>query len=225
MVTKHTPAIFRNVPAVIQNGIFSRMLSLCSTETVHSGRWGGQFVNIDGQWDLIIAHPPCTFLTVTANSWYDVEKYGDKARQRYQERYSAIVFFMHFVLANCEKIAVENPVGIMNSAYREPDCIIHPYYFGDDAKKKTCLWLKGLPPLVTTYRKIVEPTTVITGNSTDSPWHANTWGLPLEERRRVRSKTFPGIAKAMAEQWGDSIAVTKERIGNDNERTDDEPHG
>lgn len=213
MDTKHIPATFWNVPAVIPNGTFSKMSSLCSMAIVHFGRWGGEFVNIDGQWDLIIAHPPCTFLTVTANSWYDVEKYGDKAKQRYQERYSAIVFFMYFVLANCEKIAVENPVGIMNSAYREPDCIIHPYYFGDDAKKKTCLWLKGLPPLVTTYQQIVEPTTVITGNSTDSPWHAYTWGLPLEERRKARSKTFPGIAKAMAEQWGDSIAVTKERIG------------
>ena len=107
---------------------------------------------------------------------------------------------MYFVCAPCDKIAVENPVGIMNTAYRKPDCIVHPYMFGDDAKKKTCFWLKGLPPLLPT--ELVEPTTVKTGHGTDSPWHAYTWSLPVEERRRERSKTFPGIAKAMAEQWG-----------------------
>jgi len=149
---------------------------------------------------MIIAHPPCTFLTITANSWYDVEKYGEKAKKRYEDRYKAIVFFMQFVNADCDRIAIENPVGIMNTAYREPDCIVHPYMFGDDAKKKTCFWLKGLPPLQPT--KYVEPTTVVTGHGTDSPWHAYTWSLPVEERRRARSKTFPGIANAMAEQWG-----------------------
>ena len=156
--------------------------------------------NVPGKWDLIIAHPPCTYLTLTANSWYEVGKYGDKARQRYKDRYKAIVFFMYFILADCEKIAVENPVGVMNTAYKKPDCIVHPYFFGDDAKKKTCLWLKGLQPLKAT--NMIKPTTVKTGQGTDSPWHAYTWGLPTEERRKARSKTFPGIAQAMAEQWG-----------------------
>ena len=160
----------------------------------------GHKVRIDSKWDLIIAHPPCTYLTVTGNSWFNIEKYGEKARQRYKDRYKAIVFFMHFILADCDRIAVENPVGIMNTAYRKPDCVIHPYYFGDDAKKKTCLWLKGLEPLRPT--NIIEPTTVITGNSTDSPWHAYSWGLPPDERSKARSKTFPGIAEAMADQWG-----------------------
>lgn len=155
---------------------------------------------INGEWDLLIAHPPCTYLTITANSWYDIQKYGDKARKRYLDRYRAIVFFMHFVLADCEKIAVENPVGVMNTAYRKPDCIVHPYYFGDDAKKKTCFWLKGLEPLEAT--NIIEPTTVVTGHGTDSPWHAYTWNLPPAERSKERSRTFPGIARAMAEQWG-----------------------
>lgn len=160
----------------------------------------GKYHEIADKWDLIIAHPPCTYLTITANSWYDVEKYGDKARKRYQDRYQAIVFFMAFVYADCEKIAVENPVGIMNTAYRKPDCIVHPYYFGDDAKKKTCFWLKGLRPLIAT--NVITPTTVKTGHGTDSPWHAYSWSLPKEERSRARSKTFPGIAKAMADQWG-----------------------
>lgn len=161
--------------------------------------WGG-WEMIEGKWDLIIAHPPCTYLTNTANSWYDTDKYGKKAEQRWRDRVDAAVFFMQFVSADCEKIAVENPVGIMNSVYRKPDCIVHPYYFGDDAKKKTCFWLKGLPPLVPT--NIIKPTTVITGHGTDSPWHAYSWKLPKEERARFRSKTWPGMAQAMAEQWG-----------------------
>lgn len=160
----------------------------------------GEDHEINSKWDILIAHPPCTYLTITANSWYEVKKYGEKARKRYKDRYKAIVFFMRFVLAECDKIAVENPVGVMNTAYRKPDCIIHPYYFGDDAKKKTCLWLKNLPQLTPT--NIIKPTTVKTGHGTDSPWHAFTWGLPAEERTIARSKTFPGIAKAMAEQWG-----------------------
>ena len=155
-----------------------------------------------GEWDMLIAHPPCTYLTVTGNSWFNIEKYGDKARQRYKDRYEAIVFFMYFALANIPKIAVENPVGVMNTCYRKPDCIVHPYHFGDDAKKKTCFWLKGLPPLTPT--NVIKPTTVKTGHGTDSPWHAFSWNLPPAERARARSKTFPGMAKAMAEQWGGS---------------------
>ena len=154
----------------------------------------------EGRWDLLICHPPCTYLTIAGNSWFDVEKYGKKAEQRWKERVDAAVFFMKFICADCDKIAVENPVGIMNTAYRKPDCIIHPYYFGEDAKKKTCFWLKGLPPLFPTC--FVVPTVVKTGHGTDSPWHVNTWNLPKAERAKARSKTFPGIAKAMAEQWG-----------------------
>lgn len=153
-----------------------------------------------GKWDLIIAHPPCTYLTVTGNSWFEVEKYGDKARERFRERYKAIVFFMHFALADCAHIAIENPIGIMSTAFRKPDCIVHPYHFGDDARKATCLWLKGLPNLEPT--NIIPFTVVKTGHGTDSPWHAYTWNLPAAERSRARSKTFPGIAQAMADQWG-----------------------
>ena len=161
---------------------------------------GGQWILIDGKWDLIIAHPPCTYLTCTGNSWFDTDRYHKKAEQRWLDRVNGAVFFMQFMTADCDKIAVENPVGIMNTAYRKPDCIVHPYYFGDDAKKKTCFWLKGLPPLMPTKR--ITPTTVPTGHGTDSPWHAFSWNLPPSERSKYRSKTFPGIAKAMAEQWG-----------------------
>lgn len=160
----------------------------------------GQSHSIDDKWDMIIAHPPCTYLTVTGNSWFNIEKYGDKARKRHKDREEAAKFFMNFVYADCEKIAIENPIGYMSTHYRKPDQIVHPYYFGDDARKATCLWLKGLPLLRKTNE--VPFTVVKTGHGTDSPWHAFTWNLPAEERSRARSKTFPGMAEAIAQQWG-----------------------
>lgn len=153
-----------------------------------------------GQWDLLIAHPPCTYLTVTGNSWFNVERYGDKAIGRAKLRDEAFEFFMCFVNAECERIAIENPIGFVSSRYKKPSQVIQPYWFGEDARKATCLWLKNLPLLVPT--KIIPFTVIKTGHRTDSPWHAYTWNLPKDERARARSKTFPGIAKAMAEQWG-----------------------
>lgn len=154
------------------------------------------------KWDLIIAFPPCTYLTVTGNRWFDIDRYGDKAIQRHKYRKDAINFFMLFANANCEKIAIENPVGVMSTEYRKPNQIIHPYMFGDAERKATCLWLKGLPELVPT--DIVEPNIVYykNGKGSDSPWHMNTMSLPPKERAKARSKTFPGIANAMATQWG-----------------------
>lgn len=155
-----------------------------------------------GKWDLIIAHPPCTFLTVTGNRWFNEERYGEKAVQRKRDRQEAIDFFMKFVNADCERIAIENPIGIMSTVYRKPDQIIQPYQFGDPARKATCLWLKGLKPLQPT--NMVEPEVIRYKNGkTDDPWHYNTLSLPPKERARERSKTFPGIAKAMAEQWSE----------------------
>lgn len=160
---------------------------------------------LNQDWDLIIAHPPCTFLTVTGNRWFDVERYGDKAIQRHKDREEAVKFFMQFVNAKCDKIAIENPIGYMSTAYKKPTQIIHPYMFGDPARKATCLWLKGLPKLIPT--NIVEPIIIHyqNGKGTDNPWHMETMKLPPKERSKARSKTFPGIAKAMAEQWGGKI--------------------
>ena len=158
------------------------------------------------KWDLIIGHPPCTYLTVSGNRWFDINKYGDNARQRYKDRYRAIVFFMHLMLASADKVAVENPVGIMSQAYRKPDQIIQPYEFGDHARKPTCLWLKGLPALRPT--NIVDPGEIATGgysvdahaDGTDGNGKWLRYSDP--ELAKLRSKTFPGIARAMAEQWG-----------------------
>lgn len=109
---------------------------------------------ISGKWDMIIAFPPCTYLTVTGNRWFNYEKYGDKAIQRMLDRNDAIKFFMTIANADCDKIAIENPVGIMSTHWRKPDQIIQPYQFGGAYEKCTCLWLKGLPMLTPT--KIVD---------------------------------------------------------------------
>lgn len=170
---------------------------------------GGWQIVIPEKWDLIIAHPPCTYLTVSGNAWFDIEKYGENARQRYKERYKAIVFFMHMVLANADKIAVENPVGIMGTAYRKADQIIQPYWFGHPYAKNTCLWLKNLPPLLPT--ELCEPERIhskgksggysgVGWYATDENGKAIAWNDP--RTAKIRSKTFPGIAKAMADQWG-----------------------
>lgn len=153
-------------------------------------------------WDLIIAHPPCTFLTVTGNRWFNVEQYGEKALERIEQRKRAAEFFMLFVNAECDKIAIENPIGFMSTYYKKPTQIIQPYMFGDPARKATCLWLKGLKTLVPT--NMVEPIVIKykNGRGTDNPWHMDTMALNPKDRARERSKTFPGIARAMAEQWG-----------------------
>lgn len=156
------------------------------------------------KWDMIIAFPPCTYLTVTGNRWFDIDRYGDKAIQRYKDREKAIEFFMLLANSDCKKLAIENPVGIMSSYWRKPDQIIQPYQFGDTERKTTCLWLKGLPKLQAT--NIVEPLIyTYKDGRTDGNWHMKTIGLPKSERSKVRSKTFPGIAKAMANQFGGDI--------------------
>lgn len=170
----------------------------------------GEITTMDGvshyipKWDLLIAHPPCTYLTVSGNRWFNVDRYGEKAIQRQKCREEAIDFFMAFARANCDFIAIENPVGVMSTVYKKLNQIIHPYMFGDRERKATCLWLKGLPALSPT--NVVEPVVIKYKNGkSSSPWLLESLKLPPSERAKVRSKTFPGIAKAMAEQWGEYI--------------------
>ena len=181
----------------IQGDALALINGHCEFKTM-DGVWHG----LDRKWDMLIAFPPCTYLTVTGNRWFNVERYGEKAIQRHKDREEAVKFFMAFANADCPRIAIENPIGHMSTAYRKPDQIIHPYMFGDPARKATCLWLKGLKPLEPT--NIVEPVIIKykNGKGTDNPWHMDTMGLPPDERAKQRSKTFPGIAKAMADQWG-----------------------
>lgn len=176
---------------------------------------------ISGKWDMIIAFPPCTYLTVTGNRWYNYEKYGDKAIQRMLDRNDAIKFFMIVVNADCDKIAIENPVGIMSTQWRKPDQIIQPYQYGDAYEKRTCLWLKGLPMLSPT--KIVEIPDRIQFKSgkTMAKWYVEAGNLSKEQRALVRSKTFPGIAKAMATQWGSEESIQSEEKHYDDYTSED----
>ena len=160
---------------------------------------------LNQEWDMIIAFPPCTYLTVTGNRWFNIEKYGEKAIQRHKDRDWAVNFFKLISQANCQKIAIENPVGVMSTILRKPEQIINPFQFGDAFEKKTCLWLKGLPKLK--YTNVVEAPerTRFESGKTMPAWYAEAWRLPKEERAKLRSKTFPGIANAMAEQWGGAL--------------------
>tara|TARA_R110000737_G_scaffold212662_1_gene229977 strand:+ start:184 stop:825 length:642 start_codon:yes stop_codon:yes gene_type:complete len=160
------------------------------------------------KWDMIIAFPPCTYLTVTGNRWFNIEKYGEKAIQRHKDRDNAIKFFESLVNSDCEKIAIENPVGVMSSKYRKPDQIVQPYMFGYPTTKGTCLWLKGLPKLTSTDLTSKGDVVISKSGNRMSKWYYDTSCLPPKERAKARSKTFPGIAKAMAEQWaGIALAI------------------
>ena len=152
---------------------------------------GGSVTTMDGQvhvvgkWDLLIAHPPCTHLAVSGARYFEQKRKDGRQQQ-------GIDFFMEFTKANCEKIAIENPIGIMSTHYRKPDQIIQPWMFGHGETKATCLWLKNLPKL--------EPTNIVDGRE------QRIWKMPPgPERAKERSKTYPGIAKAMAEQWGNLL--------------------
>lgn len=150
---------------------------------------------LDQQWDLLIAHPPCTYLCSSGLHW------NNKVSGRQEKTEEALVFVRALLDAPVEKIALENPIGCISSQIRKPDQIIQPWQFGHDASKATCLWLKGLPLLKPT--KIIEPR-IVNGkqrwaNQTDSG--QNKLG-PSKNRWKERSRTYQGIANAMAEQWG-----------------------
>ena len=150
---------------------------------------------VPGCWDLMIAHPPCTYLSVSGMHW---TKRGLRDPQLTE---NALEFVRLLMDAPIPRIAIENPISVISTRIGKPDQIISPHQFGHDASKKTCLWLKGLPPLQPT--EIVEPRIVNGrkrwGNQTDSGQNRLS---PSPDRWKVRSATYPGIAAAMADQWG-----------------------
>ena len=161
----------------------------------------GQEHYIKGQWDLLIAHPPCTYLSVAGAARLYPQK-GKIDNERYTKGLEAKSFFLKFLDADCDKIVIENPVQL--KIYKIPpyNQIIQPYEYGHPYFKKTCLWLKGVPKLKPT--NIVKENIIswVSGGSKDS--HGNKrkqCGTKIRDAK-TRSKTFPGIAKAMAEQWG-----------------------
>jgi hypothetical protein len=165
------------------------------------------------KWDLMIAHPPCTYLAVSGARWFyhpedahlplTERRPHPKYPNRRKEQFEALGFFKMLLECPIEKIAVENPIGVVSTLYRKPDQVIQPYMFGDEATKTTCLWLKGLPQLVPT--KLVGKGERIEFKSGKSQpkWYSDAFAKAKtpEERRTLRSKTFPGIAEAMAKQW------------------------
>ena len=163
----------------------------------------GDYHQFDGKWDMILAFPPCTNLCSAGQHWFTRGLKDPALREE------AVAFFMAFVNADCDKIAIENPIGIMSTRYRKPDCKVHPWQFGHPESKNTCLWLKNLPALT--------PTNIL--QKPEGGWKNQhftngryssfvnydengkllAWNDP--RTARIRSKTYPGIAKAMAEQW------------------------
>ena len=175
----------------------------------------GKLHTIAGKWDAIVAFPPCTHLAVSGAAWFEGKR--KDGRQRW-----GIEFFCKFLTADCDRVAIENPVGIISGDYipqwfpdlaekydlpRKPTQIIHPWMFGDNFSKSTCLWLKGFDPLVPIVTEqpeleYFEWIDKVTGKKKRQPkWFADAWHLPPEERAKVRSKTFPGVAEAIGGQW------------------------
>lgn len=136
---------------------------------------------LSDKWDMIIAFPPCTNLCVSGARWF-------KEKQSNGSQQNSIDFFMKIANADCKYIAIENPIGIMSTKWRKPDQIIQPWQYGHGETKATCLWLKNLP--------LLQPTKIVEGRE------QRIWKMaPGPERQKLRSKTYPGIAQAMAEQW------------------------
>lgn len=188
----------------IQNDVLPLLNGNCSFKTVDN-----VLHNIIGKWDMILAFPPCTHIAVSGAAWFERKRADGRQRE-------GIEFFCKFLEIDCPKVVIENPAGIISGDYVKkwfPDIAeryslpkpytqtINPYEYGDPYEKRTCLWIKGLPNLLPTNIVEPEPRLVHKSGKSKPRWYAEAFKLPPEERARVRSKTFPGIAKAMAEQW------------------------
>jgi hypothetical protein len=168
----------------------------------------------DQPWDLLVAHPPCTYLTLAGNRWFKPE-YADKFPTRIQDRQDGVDFFMKLMHADIPHICVENPIGVMSSLFRKPDQIIQPWQFGDPFQKSTCLWTKNLPNL--THTNVVDKgeffewTDKKTGKvKRQAQWYMDALkGKSAYERQKIRNKTFQGIADAIAEQYSNYIINSK----------------
>ena len=171
--------------AFIQGGHEAMSCDLLPTDAPGPHYQGDVFDVIDYPWDLMIAHPPCTHLAVSGSRHFKTKRIDGRQQ-------ASVSFFMalHRRSAHIQRVAIENPVCIMSSMWRKPDQIIQPWQFGHGETKATCLWLKGLPPL--------KPTDIVDGRE------ARIHRLPpTADRWKIRSETYTGIARAMADQWGD----------------------
>jgi site-specific DNA-cytosine methylase len=158
--------------------------------------------HLDNNWDLMIAHPPCTYLSNAGIRWFNEEKYGEKAKLRKQLRLEALDFVKKLYYCNIPKICIENPVGYLNHNFKKPDQIVQPYFFGDEESKRTCFWFKNLKPLE--HTKLVKPKIYAyykTGRKIGKPIYFHEYNSG-KDRAKIRSKFWNGIAEAMAAQWG-----------------------
>jgi hypothetical protein len=173
----------------------------------------GEVLHIDGAWDLMVAHPPCTYLSVSGARWYyhpdDKHLPTNKRRphprfpNRRKHQEDALEFFIKLFEADIEKIAIENPVGVVSTQYRKPDQTVHPWMFGDEASKATCLWLKNLPLLTPTNIVGKGERVVLSSGRSLPKWYSDSFhtSISTEQRRTLRSKTFQGFADAIVKQW------------------------
>ena len=190
--------------AFLKNGHNALSCDLLPTDSPGPHYQGSIFdILYQDQWDLMIAHPPCTFLAVSGNRWL-YNKDGSKNEERWENRRLALDFVQALMDAPIDRIVVENPVSVISSQIRKADQIIQPWQYGDEAQKTTCLWLKNVPKLEPT--KIVGKGKFKTFKSgkRHPAWYAEAFekAKTKAERQKLRSKTFPGIAQAMADQWG-----------------------
>ena len=186
--------------AFIARGHDAMSCDLLPTDRPGPHYQGDVFDIIGNGWDLMIAHPPCTYLTYAATKHWNNPGRAELRQEAYD-------FFMKLVNADIPRIAVENPVGWVNTVYRKPDQIIHPYYWGDAFQKRTCLWLKNLPLLTWDKEKAIkpEPMYICQGEKCKGKkigWCEGVRGSKNGDRWKIRSTTFQGIANAMAAQWG-----------------------
>lgn len=189
----------------------------------------GEQAVIDGDWDIMIGHPPCTFLAVSGAKWMYDPKDKDKPIEerrphpsfpnRKKDQEDGANFFLFLASADVKRIAIENPVGIMSGRWRKPDQSVQPYMFGDPYSKNTCLWIKNLRPLHPSKETKDHGERIFFGSGKSQPkWYSDglTKTKSKEERQKWRSKTFPNIARVIAEQWTIQIAA-EENLLDDNE--------
>ena len=177
----------------------------------------GEKVKLKNNWEMMIAHPPCTFLAVSGARWYyhpednmlpfDKRRPHPRFPNRANDKEEAIDFFIKLCEAPIDKIAVENPVGIISTRYKKPSQTVHPWMFGDEASKSTCLWLKNLPLLEPTNIVGKGERVVLSSGKSLPKWYSDALSQSKSpaERRTMRSKTFMGMATAMAEQWTEYV--------------------
>jgi len=180
--------------AFTRKGHDAMSCDILPTESEGKHYQGDIFDVLYDDWDMMIAHPPCTHLAVSGARWFT------EGKKPWSLQVEALDFVRKLLDAPVNKIALENPVSVISTKIRKPNQIIQPFEYGHDVSKKTCLWLKNLPNLKPT--KIVEPEMVLVNGKKMSKMHYESFRLPPKERSKVRSKFYTGIAEAMAEQWG-----------------------